>query len=440
MLKKIMVVGLLCSLLCQFLPNIVWAKTTAVDSCKAGETGLVCQLTGALKNALAPLKTRVCASTPGTLELGTVQTAEKNLPKAKKTKTPVKKTVKTLAAAPSFADAGKHEVAAANQAVQYYGRWDFSVAEAARTGRGASYLRVGFTGSYLALKLQDEDVWWRASIDGGPFERFTSSKGQMVLAESLSSGKHQLLLVRDTEGAAGISTLTGFVLERGGRLTPAEPGSARRIEFVGDSVLAGAFAEGPGKYLEQENGYMAFGPQLARLLKADWSVVATSGEGVVTNLEEDGSGTSTHALADYDQILYGDAKDIRHGSLFKPQLIVVNQGANDFESRRPPEADIFIRGYMELVQGIRAKNPDAVIICMEPVPYDSGTAARELIAKAVANLQEAGDKKIYFLPVNQQGAFLNADDFADGEHPLVSGHTKLALELHSKVADIMKWS
>lgn len=335
-----------------------------------------------------------------------------------------------------------HFVAAAHSEINFYGRWERGKGQSALTDRGATYLRTGFTGSYLAVKMQPSSAWWRFSIDDGPFERFQARTDETMLAYHLNPGKHQLLLVRDTEGADGISVLDGFILEKGAKLTRAPKPLKRRIEFVGDSVLAGAFADGPGNYMEQENGYMSFGPQLARLLQADWSVIATSGEGVVRNMSEEATTDATHALTDYQRPLYNrltaDNKDTNPA--FKPQLIIVNQGANDFEAKVPPTSEAFIAGYKKLIRSIRQQNPRAVIVCLEPVPYDSGSTARPLIEKAVEELQQEGLKDLHFLPLNHDGPLLDQSDLADGEHPLISGHTKVALNLQSKVARIMDWS
>ena len=334
-----------------------------------------------------------------------------------------------------------HFVAAVNSTVNFYGRWEKGADKTILTDRGATYLRTGFTGTYLAVKMQPNSAWWRFSIDDGPFERFQARSTETMLAHKLAPGQHQLLLVRDTEGADGVSVLDGFVLEKGARLTRAPKPLKRRIEFVGDSVLAGAFAEGPGNYMEQENGYMSFGPQLARMLKADWSLIATSGEGVVRNMSEEAATDATHALTDYERPLYSLRQTEGKGqnAAFKPQLIVVNQGANDFEAKVPPTPAAFIQGYKKLVRSIRRQNPQAVIICLEPVPYDSGSMARPLIEKAVEELQQEGLKDLHFLSLNHEGPLLGENDLADGEHPLVSGHTKVALSLQDKVSKIMAW-
>lgn len=327
------------------------------------------------------------------------------------------------------------------ETIAYYGRWEKTQDSTMRTGRGATYLRTGFTGTHVGVCLQDNrNIWWRASIDNGPWQRFQAQTGETVLANALPTGRHELFLVRDTEGTAGVSTLQGFVLAEGARLVPACEQQQRRIEFVGDSIMAGAFAQGPGPYMQQEDGYMSFGPQLARSLSADWSVVATSGEGVVANMSEAEERVGTHALADYEQLAYGENQESGQQSDFKPQLIVVNHGANDFEAKQPPTAAEFTNGYMGLIRGIRARNPRAVIVCLEPVPFESSSAAKSLIAKAVEELRLAGDDQVHFLPVNGLAPALDTADLADGEHPLISGHTRLATLLQPKIAAIMQWS
>ena len=327
------------------------------------------------------------------------------------------------------------------ETVAYYGRWEKTQSGTMRTGRGATYLRTGFTGTHIGVRLQDnKNIWWRVSIDDGPWQRFQAQSGETVLADALSIGKHELFLVRDTEGTAGVSTLHGFVLAEGARLVPACEQQQRRIEFVGDSILAGAFAQGPGPYLQQEDGYMSFGPQLARALSAEWSVVATSGEGVVVNMSETGDRLGIHALDDYERLAYGEGLESGRQSDFKPQLIVVNHGANDFEAKQPPTATEFTNGYRGLIRGIRVRNPQAVIICLDPVPFDSSNAAKNLIATAVEELRIAGDENVHFLPVNGLTPVLDATDLADGEHPLISGHTRLATLLQPKIAAIMQWS
>jgi hypothetical protein len=46
---------------------------------------------------------------------------------------------------------------------------------------------------------------------------------------------------------------------------------------------------------------------------------------------------------------------------------------------------------------------------------------------------------LHFIALNKKGQLLLDEDFADGEHPLISGHTKIAEQLKEKVARLMQW-
>lgn len=368
------------------------------------------------------------------------------------------------------------QVAAGDDRLQYFGRWDHSLPGQVRTGRGAVYVKANFTGSSLAVELEDKSSWWRYSIDGQAFKRFQPEqravRGAVLLAEKLPAGRHHLLLARETEGNVGLSTIKGWRLAPGGTLLAGDRVSGRRLEFVGDSIMAGAFAYGPGPYTEQENGYMAYGPQLARLLNADWSVVAKSGEGVVRNYLEGtaaGQGTAAakqptaekkqtagsalskaaekiktgpvvHARENYLRTLFTEPKPLWKNQAFAPQLILVSYGSNDFSENYEVEKARYVQGYVRLLQTIRKKNPRARIVCLEPVPYTTNRQAGYWAHLAVQERQAEGDELVYYWTVNRPRPCLEASDFAgDEEHPLIKGHTKLARYLKDKVARLLGW-
>jgi lysophospholipase L1-like esterase len=159
---------------------------------------------------------------------------------------------------------------------------------------------------------------------------------------------------------------------------------------------------------------------------------------VVLNASAEDNGDQTHALKDYLSPFNSD-EEINRLNNMQPQLIMINHGANDFEAPKPPTPEEFIRGYMEMVKQVRAGNPQAVIICLEPVPRESGSIARPLIKRAVKQLKREGMANLHFIALNKKGQLLLDEDFADGEHPLISGHTKIAEQLKEKVARLMQW-
>jgi hypothetical protein len=85
-------------------------------------------------------------------------------------------------------------------------------------------------------------------------------------------------LVRRTESKWGTTTFVGFALAPGKHVLDPGPPPAYELEVFGDAISAGLADENTGYYTNQtENGYLAFGPTLARKLNAEWRVEARGG-------------------------------------------------------------------------------------------------------------------------------------------------------------------
>ncbi len=331
--------------------------------------------------------------------------------------------------------------------IQYFGRWDSGNSGIRRTGRGAAYLRVDFTGTSLRVKLQEEKNWWRYSIDGREYTKFRPRTDEKQLAENLAPGRHTLFLARCSEGEAGISGFGGLLLDDGAQLLPPARASERRIEVIGDSISAGAMNDGPLglSYYTIEDGLTAFGPVLAQKLGAEWSIVAKSGEGVVHNYTESWEkreqGKALHTEDTYPQTFFTQAKPQWNPAKFPPQCILLAIGTNDFvEQPKKPAAEAFIAGYERLLRLVRGMNPEAVLIAMDPIPINLGTEPGQWIQQAVAHQQQAGDRKLYFLPMHGPALQLKENDFiGDDTHPTIAGSRKIAAYLYGEVGRIMEW-
>lgn len=334
-------------------------------------------------------------------------------------------------------------IPADTEAIQYFGRWDMTAPGQVRTGRGAVYLRVDFTGTFLKLRLKDTQNWWRYTIDGKEYTKFKPQAEETLLADNLPPGRHQLFLIRCTEGRFGVSVLEGLDIDDQAEVMKAAAPSERRIEIVGDSIAAGAMNDGPQglSYLNKEDGSVAFAPELARQLGAEWSVVAKSGEGVVHNYEESWPANGIHTQDTYGRTFYTEAKPVWNSGQFPPQVILITMGTNDFsDADRKPTQQSFVAGYEEIIRVVRHMNPDAVIIGVEPVPVMIGPDAGIWVRQAVEAMCSAGDKKLYFIPVNVNGPLLQDTDYVgDGTHPTVAGARKIADYLRGPVAAIMGW-
>ena len=367
--------------------------------------------------------------------------------------------------------------------VKTMGRWIPADNGSLYAGRGAVIVSVDFEGTGAEVQMYSDsqgDVWWLKKLDNGPLYRFKAHMGMNMLYQNLPAGKHTLTMIRDTEGMRGVTILRGFhfagenealplnLLSKdnpasnpaGGKadsdkravgqknknsipFTPSVQRAPRRrcIEIIGDSVAAGAFIYPEGDYFQRESGYLAFGPRLARLLNADWSCVASSGEGAVRNNEEKAPYTAKHAEEQIERAFYTQKDPRWTNDMDNPDLVILAYGENDFNDavNRPSDA-YFREQYKKLILKLRQFRPNSVIFCMTPANTATSRQCVPGMGGAVADLRAAGDAKVFFIDLNANGPLLNSSDFLDGVHPLASGHEKIAQHLRSKVRTILGWN
>ena len=392
-------------------------------------------------------------------------------------------------------------VPAASPRVKTMGRWIPANNGCLYAGRGAVIASVEFEGTGAQVQMFSDsqgDVWWLKKLDDGPMLRFKSKMGLNDLYADLPYGKHTLTIIRETEGMRGVTILRGFyftgeketakpaagtpaVITADTGKSNAEKGSAgiskaekknrknnkaekknaivgktvkdepedppapqvphrKYIEIIGDSVAAGAFIYPDGDYFQRESGYLAFGPRLARMLNADWSCVASSGEGAVRNNEEKAPYNAKHAADQIERAFYTQIEPRWSSGMDDPDLVILAYGENDFNDAEHRPTDIYFkRQYKNLILKLREFRPDSVIFCVTPANIVTSRQAVPGMSGAVDELRAEGDTKVYFIDLNEQGQLLDESDFLDGVHPLASGHEKMARFLLQKVRTVLGW-
>ena len=392
-------------------------------------------------------------------------------------------------------------VPAASPRVKTMGRWIPADNGCLYAGRGAVIASVEFEGTGAQVQMFSDsqgDVWWLKKLDDGPMLRFKSKMGINDLYADLPYGKHSLTIIRETEGMRGVTILRGFYFTgeketaESAAGTPAavtadtgksyaEKGSAgiskaekknrkkhkaekknaivsktvkdepedppapqvphrKYIEIIGDSVAAGAFIYPDGDYFQRESGYLAFGPRLARMLNADWSCVASSGEGAVRNNEEKAPYNAKHAEDQIERAFYTQIEPRWSSGMDNPDLVILAYGENDFNDAEHRPTDIYFkRQYKSLILKLREFRPDSIIFCVTPANIVTSRQAVPGMSGAVDELRAEGDTKVYFIDLNEQGQLLDDSDFLDGVHPLASGHEKMARFLLEKVRTVLGW-
>lgn len=325
--------------------------------------------------------------------------------------------------------------------ISYFGRWIDGY-----TGFGASYIRVRFTGTKIGAVLKSPNIWWRAFIDNELERKFTAN-GELLLAQNLEDREHEIFLTRSSEGQAGISYFGGFLVEDNAKLITS-PKKPHTLEFIGDSITAGAMNDGVydgTNYDDVGDNNASYGPVLARMLNAEYSVIAKSGQGVAINYAENPPFTMPHAADLYNWAFFYDSFNekniIWNNTDFPIDATFVAYGTNDFTTpyQKPSEED-FKYNYEKIIKNIREKNGNIPIICIH-IPFAKNAPfAAKYISETVMRIKNQGDKNIYYIEINEKKPLLEPSDFVDGQvHPTKEGSKKVAEFLFPRVKKILGW-
>ena len=341
------------------------------------------------------------------------------------------------------------QISASDKNLQYTGRVDFSAPDAPQISWPGSSIAGNFTGSYLAVTLNDQlgKNYFNVFIDNN-FQNpivIQAERGEKkyFVADNLTKGKHSFLLTKRTEGEEGATTIKGFELADGEKLLAPPSRLKRKIEFFGDSITSGAGNEAPNDGVDDElkdkNNFMTYGVITARSLNAEAHVTSQSGIGIMI------SWFPFTMPQFYDQLSAVGNNDSRWDfSQWTPDVVVINLFQNDKwlidrEQRlQPVPTDAQrIAAYKDFVQKIRAVYPRAYIVCalgsMDAV--SPGSKWPGYVRSAVAQLREGqeGERK----DARIDTLFFDYTGF--DKHPRVKHHEANAAKLTAFIREKMGW-
>lgn len=222
------------------------------------------------------------------------------------------------------------------------------------------------------------------------------------------------------------------------------------IEFIGDSITCGY-----GVDLESttasfstatENATKTYAYKTAKNLDADYSMVSFSGYGIISGYTGTGEKNTTSILPKYyDKVGFSYGyfnSEVEVASVdwdfnkSQPDVVVINLGTNDSSYCKSDESKKaeFVEGYVEFLKQVRAKNPNAQILCtlgmMGDDLYTSIESAVEQYTSATSDL------KVSSMKFDVQSY---SDGFAVDYHPTEKTHEKAAKKLTEKIKTIMNW-
>lgn len=331
--------------------------------------------------------------------------------------------------------------AADTTAVRMVGRTDVNPDNGdVRFDWSGTYAETRLDGRELKLRLSDtRKSYFDVTVDGKPAGKFKAAAKDTVVtvAENLSRGVHDIVIRKRTEGETGMTTFHEFILPRGGSLSATQP-RERFIEFIGNSLSAGFGTEGLDRSEpftpENENCNLAYSTIVPRYFDADYAIIAHSGRGAVRNYGDSVRISKGSMREKYLQTLDEDPASKWDFKAYRPDLVVVNLGANDFSTEPHPYRSEFVGAYTEILKTISEKyGNDINVLCV--IPY-------AVSAPVESYYQEAIDKsgvtniRLLRMPVD----IINATtDRGAVWHPNYQGQKKMSMFIIPTIATMMDW-
>jgi hypothetical protein len=243
--------------------------------------------------------------------------------------------------------------------ILYTGRWnDSNPSQPLSYWIGTSII-ARFEGTSIAATCQAGNTdYFRIIVDDDATNSTKIPVGSSIATYTLASGLadavHKIEIVKETD--IGTWTFLGFELEDGKSLVapPARP--SHKIQFYGDSNLAGHSLESEqnesGAHLR--GSYYGYAGIVSRMLDAEYHNVSRSGATI----------SSLHNV--YDRFIYGSPNPTWNFDDFPADVVLVNLGANDVG--RPKQ--IIKNNYHAFLDDLRSVYPSAHIMLFNAWGWD----------------------------------------------------------------------
>lgn len=323
--------------------------------------------------------------------------------------------------------------------IRYVGRIDFAHPGLARFWNPGIYLSLYFKGSSCKVILQDQVQYGvqhnyiEIVLDGKRKRiRLNHQTDTLTIATELSAGTHHLSICKDTESNIGYISIAGILCQA---LLPNQDlknGEKYLIECFGDSITCGASSDlsgvpcGQGRWEDQHNAYMSYGPSLARMLHADWIITAVSGIGLIHSC----CGLKITLPEVYDKLALSPDSINWNFQKYQPDLATICLGQNDGLQ----DMNQFCAAYVDFIQKLRLHYPKTTFVLLTSPMAD--TALSHFLQSAIVKVEDALKNKgehntyHYFFKNRYNGG-------CDG-HPTTQEHQKIATELFVFIQNILR--
>ncbi|MGH2648765.1 MAG: SGNH/GDSL hydrolase family protein [Ginsengibacter sp.] len=320
---------------------------------------------------------------------------------------------------------------------QYVGRIDNENISLPRFWQPGVYFTVKFKGSTCEIFLNDEVLYGNSHnyievvVDAiKPIRLQMRWKNNKLKIEGLGKGNNTISICKNTEAGIGYVEFAGINCKK---LLPLPGKPVRKIEYIGNSITCGSGMDlsevpcGKGKWYDQHNAYMSYGPLTSRALNAQWVLSSVSGIGMI------------HSCCKMDITMppVFDKIDMRDDSIawnfdnYIPEVVTICLGQNDGIQ----DSTTFCNAYINFIKNIRSKYADADIVCLtSPMGDEKLTAVlKNYLTSIVDALHNSGDQNVstYF--------FTQQYHHGCGGHPDMEEHQQIAAELTHYIKSLEHW-
>ena len=332
------------------------------------------------------------------------------------------------------------EIDASDSVIKYMGRVEFIDSANVKFSWSGVTIETLFEGTSIGIKLIDGNNDYNIFIDGVlDTVLITSEDSIYTLAENLKDTLHHIIITKRTEASLGEAIFGGFIIDPDKNFYFPNIIKKKKIEFIGDSFVAGFGVEGKSPDCpferETENNYLSYGPLLARRLNAEYFVEAISGIGIIRNFGDSATTSEFPFPFYYDNVNIFDSVKWDF-TKWVPDAVVVRLGRNDFWRKPFPTRNQFEKAYKKFIRRIRKNYPNAHIFCISGLTKPDTHSA--FIHSVVDDLQiHNRDRKVHFVKLKIE--LKRPDDFGCQYHPNENGQKKIADFLEPIIRKTMKW-
>jgi lysophospholipase L1-like esterase len=266
-------------------------------------------------------------------------------------------------------------------------------------------------GTGVGIVLNDSAADYEVQVDGATAATLVTPGQTTRWISGLSDAEHTVRLVKRNESPWSTSEFGGFVAAPGGAILAKPAARTRQIEFIGDSLTAGygntsTSRDCDGNQVNRTtNTDRSYGALTARGLSADYQINAISGRGMVRNYNGGEPGTDYRTY--YDRALLNVAGDVWAPGAWRPQLVTVYLGTNDFSTALNPGepwatadslADAYRTAYSGFLQKLRTRyGAGTTIVAVGASPF------AEHVQQVVQERTAAGDSRVRYWSLDGTG-------------------------------------